>query len=220
METAGFFGAMRVVGGNVAIDFVNTRSGPRDGEPDLESLRSYGDLVAWAGQSGLLTGEEATRIRHHARRDPDNARSTFQRAVDLRAVLDDLFRAISKQQQPPERALRVLASAEAEAIAHAVLVEGASGFDWQWRDDDLGRPLWPAIHAATELLTTGKLDRLKGCGGCRFLFIDETRNGSRRWCSMDDCGTAEKIRNFVARRAARRRAARRSAERSTASPRN
>jgi predicted RNA-binding Zn ribbon-like protein len=57
------------------------------------------------------------------------------------------------------------------------------------------------VHAAVELLTAGRLDRVKGCGTCRFLFLDESRNRSRRWCSMEDCGTAEKIRRYVTRRA-------------------
>ena len=51
------------------------------------------------------------------------------------------------------------------------------------------RPLRPVAHAAVQLLTAGELDRIKVCGGCRFLFIDESKNRSRRWCSMDDCGT-------------------------------
>ncbi|WP_372443637.1 CGNR zinc finger domain-containing protein [Nucisporomicrobium flavum] len=64
-------------------------------------------------------------------------------------------------------------------------------------------PLRPVVHAAVQLLTTGALDRIKRCGGCRFLFSDESKNRSRRWCSMDDCGTAEKSRRYVAVRRAR-----------------
>ena len=85
------------------------------------------------------------------------------------------------------------------------LVPDDDGYTWSWADDDdLGRPLWPAIHAASTLLTTGPLDRVKGCASCRFHFLDESKNRSRRWCSMEDCGTADKMRKYVARRASAR----------------
>ncbi len=65
-------------------------------------------------------------------------------------------------------------------------------------------PLWTVVHAASTLLTDGPLDRVKGCASCRFHFLDESRNRSRRWCSMDDCGTHVKMDRYVARRASRR----------------
>jgi predicted RNA-binding Zn ribbon-like protein len=66
--------------------------------------------------------------------------------------------------------------------------------------------LWPVAHAATALLTSGDLDRLKLCAGCHWVFLDSSRNHSRRWCTMEVCGTDEKKRRYVAKRAARRRA--------------
>jgi predicted RNA-binding Zn ribbon-like protein len=203
---------MRLVGGNPALDFVNTRSGPPNGEPDLEALNDYDDLVAWSRYACLVTDPASDRLARLARRHPATAREVFDRSIDLRATLDRLFRALASGEAPPGHVLADLASAEAEALGHGRLVETGDVFEWHWRGDDLGRPLWPVVHRAVELLTSGRLDRLKGCGGCRFLFLDETRNGSRRWCSMEDCGTTQKVRNYVARRAARR-----SAERSAAS---
>jgi predicted RNA-binding Zn ribbon-like protein len=208
METHGHFREMRIVGGNVALDFVNTRSGPPLDEPDLEALNDYGDLVAWGRHVGLLTDVESDRLLRRAARRRPAARQTFDRAIRVRATLDQLFRAVSRGGPPPARALAELASAEADALERGTLIAVDDGFEWRWRDDDLGRPLWPVIHAGVELLTAGRLDRVKGCGGCRFLFVDETKNGSRRWCSMDDCGTAQKARNYVTRRAERRRAER------------
>ena len=67
------------------------------------------------------------------------------------------------------------------------------------------------VHDATRLLIDGPLDRLKACDGCNYLFIDESKNRSRRWCDMTTCGTAEKMRRYVARRAAKRATATNSA---------
>jgi predicted RNA-binding Zn ribbon-like protein len=201
METATDVTRMRLVGGSLALDFVNTRSGPVSGPPDDDVLAGYGDLVGWARYAGALTGAEAARLHRRARADPDHAEATFQRAARTRDYLDELFRTIAAGGRPAGRALVALRDDEVDALGRAALV-GEDPFEWSWRRDrTLSRPLHPVVHAAVELLTTGRLDRVKGCAGCRFLFVDESKNRSRRWCSMDDCGTTAKIRRYVARRA-------------------
>jgi predicted RNA-binding Zn ribbon-like protein len=195
---------MRIVGGNLALDFLNTRTGPPGGPTDDDVLGDYGDLVAWARHVGSLSDREAGLLLRHARRDRAGARDTFDRTVRLRDALDDVFRAIATAQRPPARSVAALRIAAAEALARAELIPAADSFAWSWLNDrSLARPLGPVVHAAIQLLTAGPLDRVKSCGGCRFLFVDESKNRSRRWCSMEDCGSAEKGRRFVARRAGR-----------------
>jgi predicted RNA-binding Zn ribbon-like protein len=212
METPDYIQRMRLVGGSLALDFVNTRGGqPRPSAED-EALHDYDDLVAWARYVGVVTDREARRLLGQARRDPDGAQDVYERAVEVRRYLYDLFRAVALGQPPPRRCIAALRSDEAEALARAELVGGDGGFAWSWaHDDDLARPLRPVIHAAVELLITAPpkqvnpLRRVKRCDGCQWLFIDESKNRSRRWCSMEDCGTDEKMRRYVARRAAARR---------------
>jgi predicted RNA-binding Zn ribbon-like protein len=82
------------------------------------------------------------------------------------------------------------------------------------RRDERVRPTWeldtlealgrPIAYAAWELLTSGPLDRVKRCHACPWLYLDQSKNGSRRWCSMDDCGKAVKMSRYVAKRAAAR----------------
>lgn len=201
METATDVTRMRLVGGSLALDYVNTRSGPVDGPPDDDALAGYGDLVTWARYAGTLTEAEGAPLLRRARGDPDGARAAFLRSLRMRDYLDELFRALATGGQPAGRALAELRDDEVDALGHAQLA-GDGPFVWNWeRDRGLSRPLWPVVHAAVELLTAGPLDRVKGCAGCRFLFVDESKNRSRRWCSMDDCGTTAKIRRYVARRA-------------------
>jgi predicted RNA-binding Zn ribbon-like protein len=198
-------GQMRIVGGNLALDFLNTRTGPPGGPIDIDVLGDYGDLVAWARHVGSLGDRAAGRLLRDARRDPAEARDTFDRAVRLRDALDEVFRARARDERPSARSVAALKTAEAEALGRAALVPAGDSFAWSWSDDrSLARPLGPVVHVAIELLTAGPLDRVKACGGCQFLFVDESKNRSRRWCSMEDCGSAEKVRRFVARRAGRR----------------
>jgi predicted RNA-binding Zn ribbon-like protein len=70
---------------------------------------------------------------------------------------------------------------------------------------ELGGPLWLIAQSAVELLTEGELRRIKQCpgaGDCGWLFYDTSRNGTRRWCSMEGCGSRVKMRRQYARRAA------------------
>ena len=194
---------MRLVGGNLALDFVNTRVGPPGAAPDDDVLTSYPELVAWGRYAGDLTDAEATVLRRRARADPAGADATFLRALHARAYLDEIFQGLAAGRSPEPAALARLRDDEADAVAHARL-DPDNGFAWTWRDDhSLTRPLRPVVHAAIGLLTTATTKRIKRCEGCSFVFHDESKNRSRRWCSMEDCGTAEKMRRYVAARRGR-----------------
>ena len=198
METAEDVTRIRLVGGNLALDLVNTRTGPDD-----DVLTGYAALVAWGVYAGDLTQAEATRLRRLSHGDPYGAGAAFTQALNTRDDLDEVFRPLAAGREPAAGALTRLRDREADALAHARLRTG-DPFAWTWREDHtLGRPVRPAVHAAIQLLTTAALDRIKGCEGCSFLFYDESKNRSRRWCSMDDCGTAEKMRRYVAARRTR-----------------
>ena len=198
-------GELSIVGGDLALDFANTQSGPPGGEPDVEALAGYEDLVAWALRVGVVGPPEADRLGRQARQHPRDAEAAFELAIALRNRIFTIFASIADNASPPADALARLRDDEAEALAHADLATGPGGFAWTWsRPGDLDGLRWPIVHAAATLLTTGPLRRVKACGGCRDLFVDETKNGSRRWCSMAECGTRAKMRRFVARRSAAR----------------
>ena len=194
-----------IVGGHVALDFANTQSGPPGGEPDVESLTSYEDLVAWALRVGVVSPPDARDLVRRARRHRRDADAAFEQATALRDRVFTIFMSIAADAELSADALARLRDDEAEALSLANLAAKAEGFAWTWsRPGDLDGIRWPIVHAATTLLTEGPLERIKACGGCRYLFLDETKNGSRRWCSMAECGTRAKMRRFVARRCAAR----------------
>jgi predicted RNA-binding Zn ribbon-like protein len=208
METPEYIERLRIIGGDVALDFVNTE----DGDPPLECLRGYGDLVAWGVLVGLLSVEEGELLMGEADLRPGDAEAAYRDALTLRGALYRVFRAVAEDEAPASRDLEILREHEREALSRGKLVQEDRGFRWEWRDErDLARILWPVAHAAAGLLTSGTLDRLKLCAGCYWVFLDTSRNHSRRWCTMEVCGTDEKKRRYVAKRASRREAARRGA---------
>ena len=96
LETATGVERMRIVGGNLAIDFANTRVGPAGGPPDEDDvLVAYDDLVAWSLHVGATTAPEASALRRRAGRDHTSANRAYRRAIDLREALDRVFRAIA-----------------------------------------------------------------------------------------------------------------------------
>jgi predicted RNA-binding Zn ribbon-like protein len=207
METLRTVKDVHFMGGNPALDFVDTIGGPLvdDPKPEDELLRSYEDLVTFGLKTGTLSKRSAQRLRRLARGRPDEAEAVVADAWRKRDLLEAAFRPVSEGSEPPEPVLGELRDFAAEAIAHGELVATEGGFTWSWeRCEGLHTPLWPIANAALELMTDGPLDRVKTCGRCRWLFLDTTKNHSRRWCSTEGCGTDVKKERYVARRRARR----------------
>ena len=208
METAAeTIPGLRLVGGHLALDLVNSVGGLVDPDPGSEFLRDYGHLLTWSRQAGSLGAETTAALARRAQRHTAEAGKAFDRALELRALADRVLRPVAAGQDPDAKDIAALKAIESTALARGELTPTNGGFDWRWTDTrDLETPLWPLAHAVVDLLTEGRLERLRGCGNCRWLFLDESRNGSRRWCSMEECGTQVKKRRYVERRRERRSA--------------
>ncbi len=197
------------MGGNPALDFVDTVGGMLDAPPapEDEYLRDYDDLVELGLKTSTLSDAAARRLRREAREHPRKAQAAYERAHEARRLIDSVFRPIAEEDElPPSGALDRLKELAATAIARGRLVHSGHGrFVWSWdHDTELDAPIWPLVHSALELVTNGPLERVSCCGRCRWLFLDTTKNHSRRWCSMEGCGTDAKMERYVARRRERR----------------
>lgn len=193
-----------LLGGKLCLDFANTVE-PRHGDDRHDYLAGYPDLVRWSEHAGALSEEEARRLLLVGEARPAEAAHTFEWALALRETIYRGFSAVAYGGRVEEADLKMLTSAHLEALAHYRIVPAGEGFEWKAAGiDGLGRPLWRVSLSATELLTGGELDRVKACpageGGCAWLFVDESKNKSRRWCSMESCGSRAKMRRMYARR--------------------
>jgi predicted RNA-binding Zn ribbon-like protein len=194
-------------GGTVALDFVNTVSGMRGTAPK-EWLLEFADLVYWAEQVRLLDRRAAARLYKEAEAHPAAAAGQLRQALALREAFHDLVHAAIDGKVPPAAALAAVNGWIAEALASRRL-HPVSGGRFEPRFDDDGALLGflrPVALDAAELLEkelgTGRV-RLCGeaeVGRCSWLFLDETRNASRRFCSMAECGNRAKQRRFQERR--------------------
>jgi predicted RNA-binding Zn ribbon-like protein len=204
---------LRIVGGHPALDLVNTvaprvpgDTGGRDYLPDPA------ELLAWSRRIELIDPAEAEAIEAAWRSAPDLPDQALRATVEIReatyVVLAQRAASVPADfEQQRGSAFEQLMLRWAAATARSMLVS---------RDDgpgvaELRVGTSPAlmipdrlVAAAVDLVRTVELRQLRACpvddGGCGFLFLDRSRNGSRRWCSMEDCGTRAKIRNLSARR--------------------
>jgi predicted RNA-binding Zn ribbon-like protein len=198
---------LRLLAGHPALDFVNTID-PREGVQLVEHLRTYSDLVDWAGRAGVLTVAEARRTLRDASGDPAAAARALDRAVALREAAYAIFGAVAAHRPAPEGDVRELQAAYRDAMAHADLTVTGRRFEWRL-SSGLDVVRWQIARDAVALLESEMLGRVKRCPGgsgeCGWLFLDSSKNASRRWCSMEGCGNRAKLRRFLRRR--RRRAA-------------
>jgi predicted RNA-binding Zn ribbon-like protein len=200
-------GRFELRGGIPSLDFVNTM-GSRLTDRPREYLRSYGDLLDWARQAGLLTPAEEESLSRRATLDPEGAQEALSRALILREAIHRVVSATIGGEPQGESDLSALNGELSVALSHLRLVPagGVYGFGWDWGENDGGAPLdgplWPVARSAAELLTSPRLGRVKVCAGegCGWVFLDESRNGSRRWCDSRDCGNRERVRRHLARK--------------------
>jgi predicted RNA-binding Zn ribbon-like protein len=192
---------MDLTGGDVSLDFVNTASGRAVG-PVRDKLGTYVDLVTWGERVGVVDDQAAERLRGAVDRSPSAGDLVLDRARALREATYRLFTA----EQADSADLELLSGEAGRAAAKRRLAPVADGYGYVWPDDDsLDRVLWPVAVAAAELLTSPDRERVKECGAhdCSWLFLDMSRNRSRRWCDMRVCGNRAKARRFSARQRSR-----------------
>ena len=206
-EELDFVGPWEVLAGWRYLDFVNSIEN-RAGHGPEDFLTSYPDLARWGRHAGLIDDATAARLIALAAVDEPRAREALENALGLRDVLHRLFLAVATRRRPETIDLEQLQRAYAQAVTAATLVPIEQHFAWDWRSETphLDQPLWPVAHSAIELLTTGDLQRIKVCEnpyGCGWLFYDGSKNGSRRWCSMEGCGSQVKMRRQYAKRRAK-----------------
>jgi predicted RNA-binding Zn ribbon-like protein len=190
------------IGGHVALDFANTAGWHASPEGD-EHLEGYEDVVEWAGLVGVLPPRVRAALKRRAARRPREAAQALARAIEWREVVYRIFARLAHGRTPDSEDVASLHAARLEALRQAAPEWREGRLTLRWPDDkvDLLRPVHPVMVAAAELLASGDLTRLRQCGNdpCGWLFLDRSRNGTRRWCSSQDCGNASRVRRFRAR---------------------
>jgi predicted RNA-binding Zn ribbon-like protein len=187
----------------VCLDFANTNDWHASEHP-VESLHSYAELVGWGKDAGILTPDVAEQLARLGADQPGFADDAYHTAIETREAIFRIFARRYADQPVAEADLAALNSVVREAMAYRVLVSERDDFTWKWADDvdPKSMVLWTVALSAANLLTSDKASRVRVCEddrGCGVLFIDMSKNHSRRWCSMESCGNRAKAHRHYSR---------------------
>jgi predicted RNA-binding Zn ribbon-like protein len=188
--------SIKLLGGALSVDFANSVDWTEDEReiPATDALLEPDSLERWGtrlGVAGRPGGPEELEL-----------------ARGLRTALHHIFSALARSEEPDELSLARLRFAYAQAVAAGTLVaRDDGGFGLDWRDDEPRRVRFAVAADAIELLRDpARIARLHRCPGraCGWIFLDTS--GRRRWCSMQTCGSREKMRRMYERKRAGGRA--------------
>lgn len=183
------------------MDFANTLDFRYQPEKSIELLESADDLVQFASESGLITITERKEIERKVHKKSSD--ELLQSARELRECIERIFAAVADRRRTAADDLAMLNTWLTTAAAHRAVQKHDSSFVWTWQKEaNSGEGLlWRVAQAAGELLTTPELCFVRRCGAdnCRWLFLDNSKNHSRRWCDMKICGNREKARAYYQR---------------------
>ena len=187
------------IGGSLALDFANTLGGTHTA-PSHEHIVEYPDLVEFCRLAGTLSPSQGRRLIEEAGRQPARAVGVLRRAIALREAIWRVFDAYAKNERAEPTDLATIHEEELAALRHARFQPSASEVDYAWSDElVLDRPIWAIARSAADLRRSkDDLGRVRECGSdtCEWLFIDRSRNHTRRWCDMNDCGNTAKVRRY------------------------
>jgi predicted RNA-binding Zn ribbon-like protein len=188
---------LKYVGGDPSIDLVNTVDWLHDGL-DHDRIPDYGRLTKWAEGAGVITPAIGERLRRAAASHPRQAASAVAAAASLRWLLQRVFAEVANGESTGaaldefnDRLATTLGRMRIASVPRRGLA-----IAWDRMGEDLQSPLWPVVWSAAQLLTSDESRDIHICAApdCGWMYVDRSRNGMRRWCQMETCGTRAKGR--------------------------
>jgi predicted RNA-binding Zn ribbon-like protein len=182
---------------DLCLAFANTRFW-RGREMPTETLGGIDDLLGWLASTAKLPADAIEAASNRARRRPGEYAELFAEAIALREAVYRIFGALAASEPAADKDLAVLNRALGEAPARQKLAEANGGYAWETKKIDVSAPglLAPVLWSAADLLTHQAHGRVRRCANdqCLWLFVDESKAGTRRWCDMASCGNRAKSR--------------------------
>ncbi len=190
---------LTLLGGRPCLDFTNTLDWRGSDQP-VEFLDSYQNLVAWSRHAGTISANEANKLNQRSKTRLSKQTRVLRKAIKLRETIYRIFSSLSEGKPLPAKDLAAFNKFLSQTMRNSQIVRAKDGYDWDSRGEitKLGWILNPLIQSAADLLVSEELKRVKRCGdpACGWLFLDTSRNKSRRWCNMSDCGNRAKAKRF------------------------
>lgn len=190
------------IAGALCLDFANTIHNLR-AEDKEEELRAVSDLLRWAKEARLLSSACHDRLAAHYNRNPGEGATALAKGIAIRGLLLSIFIRIANGRSASAQQLSDLNSALAQTPGLLRVRKNSHHVETEWTGaaDGLEQIFFAVLTGAAELLASDCLRRIRECASadCTWLFVDESRNHSRRWCDMSACGNRMKARRHYQR---------------------
>lgn len=192
-------GNLSLLGGRLCLDFVNTLDWRGTDHP-VEFLHTYHDLVIWSRYVGTISDRQAQGLSQKADMEAFRAAAVLRDAIELREATYRIFEAVAGGLPVSEQDLKVFNRYLGATMQSSQIIPQKEDFVWDTNGDphNLDWILNPLVRSAADLLVSAERQRVKKCSdpACGWLFLDISRNLSRRWCDMRDCGNRAKASRF------------------------
>ena len=186
---------LELVGGALCFDFTNTINSRR--MPEHDYLLTYSDLVDWAAKVDILSSQQAKALKQRGTQAVKKAEKALEYGRTVREIIYRIFSAIANESKLQDEYLSAFSRLYQEAIANGRFARNEGHYEIEWKTDEtFDALLWPIVSSAEQLLVSGELSQAKECPSCGWLFLDTSKNQSRRWCSMNTCGARDKMRRY------------------------
>ncbi len=182
-------------GDELGVAFANTRYW-RGSAPATETLDGLGDVLAWCAQEKSIDAHALTTLEAWAKRHGTEAARLFDETIAAREAIYGLFSAAAAGRDAAEHDIEALNRLLAAAPARTTVAVGHG--DARWRLPSAAPTaaslLAPVLWSAGDLLVGQRLARVRLCANekCGWLFVDDSKSGTRRWCTMRSCGNRAK----------------------------
>ncbi len=190
------------IAGNPVLDFHNTVTWPPRGKSNNRLPRPV-DLVRWGVDSGIVTSGEARRLHAYCLRNGSRSRSELADTLLLRDLIHSLFSNLVEHRAPSDTSIAAL-NRHLKKLRSQQRIEFRHG-ELCWSpvvSRGTNMIMDRLAFSAANLITSDDLRRLRTCANpeCGWLFLDTTKNGLRKWCSMAECGGRAKSKRYYQRR--------------------
>lgn len=198
MQVSPYISKLPFLGGNLSLDFVNTVH-DRHEAPLRDLLLNYLDLATWVYFADAINDSLKENLLKIGLENQGSADQIYKDALQLREAFYDFIVNLINQDEAFTTNIQLINQWLSRTFSNLELVQlnGHFVLDWNTENFELESVLWPIIRAFVDLVTSEDINCIKQCGNCGYLFVDKSKNNSRKWCSMEICGNRVKARRFA-----------------------
>lgn len=192
---------LQLDGGCAVFDFTNTVN-TRASSPAFEYLKTYADVLEWSERVALLSSERIALLSRLAASNETQGEIALAKTIRAREVLYRLFSKIAANVTPDPATVNEFNALLSECFGKIQLSISSADATPNFYNESLSldEPVRVIMKSAYDILTNEPFKRLKECPNCGWLFVDRTKNGKRRWCDMEVCGSRDKAKRYYHRK--------------------